>query len=239
MNKGKYMKYPLLCKLLEKKYTTEALAEITSGKDLLPFPTNEKRKITETFKDTAKPMLMNGDNLLQAVFYDSGLRNIFKRRYEKEFTNNVSNSTFCNEALNEIKDCLKKTNPNHLGKYHRTLLSLMINVPNLPPSILLNLVEKTDVLQRDVIGKTAFDSACLSMNSTNPVNEAAVIAIYQKANITDVVEYEKKIKREHNESASQIVGPTSYVEGFKKLKELVLSSESKPVVTKTSKSSKK
>lgn len=217
------MKYPILCKLLSRKYPQEALAEINSGKDLLPFPTNEKRQIVETFKSTAKPNLMNGDNLLQAAFYDSSLRNIFKRRYENEYTDGVSNSTLCNEALTEIKDCLKKTNPNHLGKYHRPLLSLMINVPNLPEKMLLTLVEKTDVLQRDALGKSSLDAACISMNNTNPVNEAAVISIFEKANIKDVAEYEKKIKRDHNEESSKIVGPNSYIEGFKKLKELALS----------------
>lgn len=216
------MKYPLLSNLLLRKYPQEALEEITSGKDLLPFPTNEKRQILTNFAETAEARLMNGDNLLQAAFYDSPLRNIFKHRYDSETFNGVSAGVYCNELLVEIKDCLKKTNPNHLGKMHRNLLSLMVTVPNLPEKMLLNLVEKTDVLQKDAIGHTALDAACISMLKTAPVNKETVLAIYEKAGINDVKEYQDKISKEHNKESAKIVGVQSYVEGFRKVQELKL-----------------
>lgn len=220
------MKFPLLSNLLLREYDKEALTEITSGKDLLPFPTNEKRNIAERYPSTAKPELMNGDNLLQAVFYNTSLKSIFKNIDLPEITKSgLSNKSFHSAAIQEIRECLKTTKADHLGKYHRNLLSLMIMTPNLPKDILLDLVDRTDVLQKDVCGKTALDYACISMTQVNPVNKEAVVAIYNKAEITDEVEYGQMVRASHDKNAQNIVAPHSYIDGFKQLKKLSLSIE--------------
>lgn len=221
------MKYPLLCNLLRRKYPAEAFEEILSGKDLLPFPTKEKQRIISNFSETIEPKLMNGDNLMQAVCYDSALRNIFKHRDDDEYYDGVRASVYCNELLNEMKDCLKNTNPKHLGKHHRPLISLMISIPNLPEKMLLDLIEKSDLKQKDMLGHTPLDAACASMIHTNPVNKAAVLSIYEKSGITDVKQYEDKIKKEHNTAYAQVVGHHTYIEGFKKIQALSLELQNK------------
>lgn len=219
------MKYPLLSKLLLREYGEEALNEITSGRDLLPFTTNEKRHIASVFSEKAQPELMNGDNILLAAFYNTPIRYQFKMR--DELIEGVSSKTYCNEVLNEIRDALQTTNCKHLGKYHRNLISLMIMCPNIPNKILNEVIENSDLTQRDVNGRSALDCACISLKLVDPPNKAAVLEIYEKTGIKSLQEYEMSIQKHHTKK-NEMVSAHSYIEGFKTIQEMVKSVESKP-----------
>lgn len=222
------MKYPLLSEILSRLYDKDALSEIDSGKDLLPFPTNVKRQIIYNCKDTVNSNLMNGDTLLQAAFYDTSIRSIFRNRYSNDIVNGMSSRTYCRDIIIEINDLLQTTNFNHLGKYHQTLLSLMINCPNLPEDMLLNIVDNTDLNVRNATGHSPLDAACLSVKYTNPINEAAVVRIYQKSAIENVDDYRHEIKKNINPFSAKINDVYKFVEGFIKIQALSFNTVNTP-----------